>query len=213
MSLSRQEIVAAAFDELDAVGLDELSMRGVARRLGVQHNTVYWHMKSRSQLLELMADAVVARVDLRDLPASWIERVRVLSTRLRAAVGGQRDGARLLAGIVNNGPHTFRYADLLLATFFEADFDAGTALKLHWSIFYLMIGVTQEEQAPASPTSLDEPLATGGEYPALARVTATLMQRSFSDQFEFGLDLILDGARRLLTEEPTGPVTGRVRQQ
>ena len=74
MGLDRTAVVTAALELLDESGLDKLTMRKVAERLGVQLNTVYWHASSKPRLLELMADAMLAGCADTPLPGPWDER-------------------------------------------------------------------------------------------------------------------------------------------
>lgn len=74
--LGPEAVVRAALGLLDERGADAVSVRGTADRLGVRMNTVLWHAKTKSRLLELMADAIAAEVPLDGLPDDWAERVR-----------------------------------------------------------------------------------------------------------------------------------------
>src|SRR6185312_4685509 len=98
MRISRQQVLGAALELLDEVGLDQLTMRRLATALGVQNGATYWHFRSKQALLEAMADAMLAGVaDV--APGPWDARVPELATRLRRALLARRDGARVFSGV------------------------------------------------------------------------------------------------------------------
>ena len=85
-------VARAALDVLADKGADGLSVRATAERLGVRMNTVLWHAKTKTRLLELMADAIVAEISLDGLPDEWRARARELMRRYRSALLAHRDG-------------------------------------------------------------------------------------------------------------------------
>ncbi|GAA3021184.1 TetR/AcrR family transcriptional regulator C-terminal domain-containing protein [Streptomyces fulvorobeus] len=189
-------VIRTALELLDEKGLDALSTRAVADRLGVRMNTVLWHVKTKARMLELMADAVVGEAPLDDLPASWDERVRELARRYRRALLAHRDGATLVVGTYAAQPHTLRFADTLVAALLDGGLDERESAWTTWTIIYLALGLTQEEQAatrqPPNGRLVDAVSETA--YPALHRALGHLDTESFGERFEFGLSAIL--ARR-----------------
>ncbi len=81
--LSREAIVAAAVEALDADGLAALSMRKIATRLGVAPMSLYWHVPTKDAVLELALDQVLGEVGAPDLDRAWTDEVRVLMGRFR----------------------------------------------------------------------------------------------------------------------------------
>jgi TetR/AcrR family transcriptional regulator, tetracycline repressor protein len=69
--LNRDAVIQAALVMLDEVGVDGLSMRALADRLGVKAASLYWHLRDKEQLLELVAEAVLDRVSVPISPAAW----------------------------------------------------------------------------------------------------------------------------------------------
>ncbi|MEV7026792.1 TetR/AcrR family transcriptional regulator C-terminal domain-containing protein [Kitasatospora sp. NPDC093558] len=191
--LDPDTVVRAALDLLDEKGAGAVSVRGVADRLGVRMNTVLWHAKTKARLLELMADAIVGGVRLADLPDPWDERVRELARRYRRGLLAHRDGALIVAGTYAAEPATLHHADATVAALLDGGLDERRAAWAFWTIQYLTLGLTQEQQALAAQAgehSLAGALAPGG-YPALSRVAAHLEDGDFDERFEFGLDRIL----------------------
>ncbi|MEU6479072.1 TetR/AcrR family transcriptional regulator C-terminal domain-containing protein [Streptomyces sp. NPDC047017] len=191
--LGPEAVVRAALGLLDERGADAVSVRGTADRLGVRMNTVLWHAKTKSRLLELMADAIAAEVPLDDLPGDWRERVRELAHRYRATLLAHRDGAALVTGTYAAEPGTLRFADTLLEALLAGGLGEREAAWAFWTVLYLTLGLTQEEQALRGETEHTlAPALTAGGYPSLARVAPYMEDIDFAERFDFGLSLILD---------------------
>ncbi|WP_433132725.1 TetR/AcrR family transcriptional regulator C-terminal domain-containing protein [Micromonospora sp. CA-240977] len=204
MSTTRGEVVSAALQVLDERGLDGLTMRAVAERLGVQHNTVRWHAASKGRLLELASDEMLAHCADEPLPQAWDERIRTLSQRLRDALLGHRDGARMITIACGPDPHSLRYAEAVVSTLTEAGFDGRTASWAHWTIFYLILGITQEQQVARDSTAITAEQVPAGRYPALAATLSHVGPGDFDERFAFGLGLILDSLRTRLATRTGG---------
>ncbi|MER7845730.1 TetR/AcrR family transcriptional regulator C-terminal domain-containing protein [Kitasatospora sp. NPDC096077] len=192
--LDTATVVRAALDLLDDKGAGAVSVRGVAERLGVRMNTVLWHAKTKGRLLELMADEIVAGARLDALPGPWRERVEELAHRYRRALLARRDGALIVAGTYAAEPATLHYADTVLAALLEGGLDERRAAWTFWSIQYLALGLTQEQQALAAQDgehSLAGALADG-TYPALARAVRHMEGEDFDGRFAFALDRLLE---------------------
>ncbi len=93
--LSRARLVAAALELVDSEGLDALSMRGLADRLGVKAASLYWHVRDRRELLELLVESLLSRVPAPRTGAGWREAALALCWSLDAVVEGRRDSARM----------------------------------------------------------------------------------------------------------------------
>ncbi|GAA2374612.1 TetR/AcrR family transcriptional regulator C-terminal domain-containing protein [Streptomyces sp. XM4011] len=190
--LTRDAVIGAALQVLEDRGLEGLSTRAVADRLGVRMNTVLWHVKTKARLLELMADAVLGTIGYDDLPADPRRRARELAGRYRQALLAHRDGAALVTGTYAAEPHTLRFADRLVDALRQAGADERQAAWTAWTVSYFVLGLTQEEQA--APDRHDDRLAQAldpAEHPALHPVLTHLRQGSFEDRFAFGLDALL----------------------
>ncbi|GAA2663561.1 TetR/AcrR family transcriptional regulator C-terminal domain-containing protein [Streptomyces lunalinharesii] len=203
MGTTQGEIVAATLAVLDEHGLDGVTMRAVATRLGVQHNTVRWHASSKNRLLELASDELLAHCLDEPLPEAFPDRFKELSRRCRAALLSHRDAARMVAGVYAAEPCTLRYADTVIATLLAADHSPRTAAWTHWSVFYLTLGLTQEQQAAQeSAPTLPPEQVPADTYPALAAVLPHVSPDNFDQRFEFALELIIAGLPQ--TKEPVG---------
>lgn len=99
--INRDTVVAEALDLLDEVGLDAVSTRALARRLGVEQPSLYWHFRKKEDLLTAMSEAAMAPHAAAALPsagADWREWFAENNRSLRRTLLLRRDGARLHAG-------------------------------------------------------------------------------------------------------------------
>src|ERR1700749_4776293 len=99
--LNRDDVLYAALALLNEVGIDALSTRKLAERLGVQSPTLYWHFKSKGALLDVMSAAVMAHSRAPSVPRPgepWQDWLHADGRSFRKALLAHRDGARLHAG-------------------------------------------------------------------------------------------------------------------
>ncbi|SEQ90257.1 transcriptional regulator, TetR family [Lentzea xinjiangensis] len=188
MTKSQADVVRTALEILDELGAEAVSLRAIAQRLDVRMNTVLWHVKSKARLEELMADAIVAGVSLDGLPRDWRERAAEIARRYRRALLAHRDGALVVAGTFAAEPATLDTAEALVAALLDGGLSARDAAWTTWSLIYLVLGLTQEEQALPG-RALGEPAV--GERPALRRILPFLSGESFDERFEFGVAKLL----------------------
>src|SRR3954465_3350834 len=206
----REAIVAAALELLADGGLESVSFRRIATRLGVSAPTLYWHVDSKRQLMGLTAEELVRRPG-RDFagPAPgqpWWEWLRADAQRTFAALIATRDAPRVLAGN-RPSPASFAGIERVLGVLVDAGMTPGEAQQALFAIGAYVIGSATEWQAEAEgagsqppPDPDDEALnelrarALAGQ-PVLLAAIAERLEQSDTAAFEFGLDLLIDGLR------------------
>lgn len=191
-----QEIVQAALEMLDEQGLEKVTLRGVAKRLGAHLNTVSFQVKTKARLLELMADAILADAYPQQMPEDPAERVHALAQGLRAAMLSRRDGARLVAGTESFHTNTLRMAESLASAVQELGADDRIGILALWNIQYIALGLTQEEQAAQSQEGPSAEDFEALEHPTLRTLGTRLTSESFDDRLRFGIDAILAAAAK-----------------
>lgn len=153
MPLRREEVVAAALDLLDEVGLDGLTTRRLADRLGVQVGALYWHVSSKQELLAAMADKMMAGLAAQPLPGGgWEAQIAEAAQQLRRALLARRDGARLLVGTIGLSHNMLEGAERFYRIFRAAGFSLP-ASAYAWDVIASFITgfVLQEQTAPLGP--------------------------------------------------------------
>src|SRR5437867_10198333 len=95
-ALTRERLVAAALALINDEGLEGLSMRALADRLEVKAASLYWHVRDRRELLELLAEAILETVPRSRRGGDWRRGVLAAGDALHRAVAAQKDGDRIL---------------------------------------------------------------------------------------------------------------------
>ena len=204
-ALTRERVVAEALAVIAADGVDALSMRGLAARLGVVPGALYRHVRSKEQLCDLVADGVLAEVDTRAGRAlGWAAQVKVLAHRLRAVLEDHPGIAGLLKTRDPLGPHSLALAEAFLAPLQEAGF-TGRQTALAFSLIYdYTLGFALSDRTTVNEQRVQD-TATRHQLHAFFRslpadrfpVLATLGEHVWADnrdqRFTASLDIMLDG--------------------
>lgn len=188
-------VLNAALELLDDEGLEALTLRAVARRLGAHLNTVSFQVKSKARLLSLMADEILSGLSLDGLPDEPIERVMEIVARYRQALLARRDAARLVAGTSVLEKNTLAIGEAMLEALLEAGLPSDVATRVFWSLSYFTLGLVQEEQdaRPETKEWLVKVLADG-HYPAIERVADPLVDDPFQARFDYGVRALIGAA-------------------
>lgn len=189
-----REVVATALVLLDEQGWEGVTLRGIARRMGAHLNSVSFQVKTKSRLLELMADDIMGELSFESLPENPLDRVREIYRRYRAVLLRHRDAARLMATTRVFEANTLLIAEAVVGALREVGVDDVVAVRAGWSMHYLVIGLVQEEQAMPIVWSAPHGSSVLDSYPALASAAAAFEADTFIDRMEFGLSAILAAA-------------------
>lgn len=210
--LTREAIVDAAIELLDAEGLDAVTMRRVAEALDTGPASLYQHVGGKDELLELLLDRVCTEVELVPPPTdgAWQEPVKRLLRSMRAALVAHRDIAYVTLGRIPTGPNALAISEALLAIMDAGGVppDVSTYAVDGLALF---IGATAYEDAlRASELGGHESeyfervhayfaALPADRYPTLARLAPQLtrMGEGEDDRFEFQLDVQVRGIAAL----------------
>jgi TetR/AcrR family transcriptional regulator, tetracycline repressor protein len=211
--LTREHIVRTALRVLNDVGLDGLSLRTLAKELDVKAPALYWHFKSKGELIDEMATTIMRDLwssPFGDLP--WDEWVGESARRLRAGLLAYRDGAKMFAGTYLTDESLFGAMEDGLRRLTGAGFSLRDAVQGYATIYSYTIGFTIEEQGVRPvPGEQDERYDLGNRdqridpsrYP-LALAAGKEVFGEWDERFAYGLDLIVFGLRRKLATDPIG---------
>jgi AcrR family transcriptional regulator len=210
-ALSQQAVVTAAIKILDAEGPAALTFRRLAADLGVGVASLYWHVASKEVLLELALDAVAGEI-YDGLPSSaktgrtsrsWRTGLRDVAVRIYDELGRRGWAAEQQLVSRDRGPNQLRIWDHIGRIFFDAGFDEKSAFYGMSAVLSYVLGyVVQEAAAARSDTGRDEYMAQMGEFfaaldpaefPAIHRIADVFVKHEQHEQFEAGLDVLLDG--------------------
>jgi AcrR family transcriptional regulator len=111
--LTRERLVEAALQLIQEEGLESLSMRALAERLDVKAASLYWHVRDRRELVELLADSILETVGRPRLGGSWRDNVTAVGDALGRRVGAQKDAGRILLEVPEALARSRPYRDLV----------------------------------------------------------------------------------------------------
>jgi TetR/AcrR family tetracycline transcriptional repressor len=146
--LSREVLIETGLRLLDEVGLDGLTVRRLATELRVQSPALYWHFRTKQELLDEMAKAVIASAELRPPrdDESWQDWLAGRARAYSRAMLAHRDGARLVAS-ARRAPETVRRFDAELEAMVRRGFTPVEALRTIAALNHFVDGSVLEEQA------------------------------------------------------------------
>ncbi|WP_225443221.1 TetR/AcrR family transcriptional regulator [Lolliginicoccus lacisalsi] len=206
--LTRDQILAAAIRLADHTGTAGLTMRALAKDLGVEAMSLYHHIASKDALLDAMVDHVFSEISLPETGTGWRDGMLQRAHSARATLRDHPWALGLMASRSTPGPATLRHHDAVLGCLRHNGFSlplAARAVALLDSYIYGF--VLQENGLPFASaeelaTIADGILATPAiaeEYPHLTELITEHALKpgyAYSDEFDHGLDLILDGLER-----------------
>jgi AcrR family transcriptional regulator len=200
--LNRDRVLRAALELADEGGTAALTMQRIGRRLGVEAMSLYRHVRNKDDILDGIVDLVFAEVELPSDRSSWETVLRARSISMRAALRRHPWAITLMESRMTPGPANLRSHEDTLTVLLDAGCSAVMAVHAYNLVDSYVLGFAlQEVNFPFSNAEelaaiSEEVLANlqADEYPNSARVARELLTSGFdyADEFEFGLDLILD---------------------
>jgi AcrR family transcriptional regulator len=206
--LTRERVLRAAIAQADALGLDALTMRTLAESLEVAPMALYRHVASKDDLIDAMIDVVFGEIGLPSGGADWKTAMRQRAISLRDVLARHRWAIGLMESRRNPGPANLRHHDAVIGKLRAAGFEIGMVAHAYSLLDGYIYGFaltkmnlpfdTSDEVVEVAQTIL-EPFPVN-EYPNLAEfITEHAMKPGYDYgvEFEYGLDLILDGLERV----------------
>jgi AcrR family transcriptional regulator len=205
--LSRERVVRAAMALADAGGIDALTMRRLGDELGVEAMSLYKHVANKDDLIDGMTDAVFAEIELPSGATDWRTAMRERAVSVRAALSRHPWATPLMQSRTSPGPATMRHHDTVIGTLRTAGFSVALTAHAFSALDSYIYGFALQQRS--LPFETGEQTAELAEailaqfpaeaYPHLAELTVQHVLQpgyDYGDEFEFGLDLVLDGLER-----------------
>jgi AcrR family transcriptional regulator len=204
--LTRQRVLEAAVALADDSGIESLTMRKLGQALGVEAMSLYYHVANKDTLLDGMVDLVFAEIEL---PAGtdWRSAMRRRAISARAALRRHPWAIGLMESRRTPGPANLRHHDAVIGCLRDAGFPVALTAHTYSLLDSYVYGFAlQEASLPFTTPQETAELAQSimAEFPADAypHLTELAVEHvlqpgyDYGDEFEFGLDLILDGLER-----------------
>ena len=196
----------AAINLADRDGIEAVSMRKLGQDLGIEAMSLYTHVKSKDDLLDGMADRIVAQIPVGGGAVGWRDALRQTILGARAVMLSHPWVARVIETRAEPGPATISYMDAIAAILLDGGFNVELA---HHGLHVLgsrVLGFNQDLFDDKSAVDPDMAAAVAHElarvYPSVGAIALAASHEGglggCDDQveFEFGLDLVLDGLER-----------------
>jgi AcrR family transcriptional regulator len=205
--LSRERVLLAAVSLADANGIDSLSMRRLGQELGVEAMSLYNHVANKEALLDGMVDVVFSEIPLPSGTDSWKAAMRQRAIAVRAALSRHRWAIGLMESRTTPGPATLRHHDAVIGCLRGAGFAIDLVAHAFSVLDSYIYGFALQERSlpfhtPEESSRLAQAMLAQfptDEYPHLTELTIQHVLQpgyAYADEYEYGLDLILDGLER-----------------
>jgi len=209
--LSRERVLGAAVAFADQNGIASLSMRKLGEALGVEAMSLYNHVANKDQLLDGMVDLVFSEIELPSGADVWTTAMRKRARSARQSLAHHPWAIALMSTRTSPGPATLRHHDAVIGSLRTAGFSIGltahafSALDSYIYGFALQeatlpLGDTPEETAAVAQMMVEQ--FPRELFPHLYEFTIEHVLTpgyEYGVEFDFGLDLILDGLERCAT--------------
>ena len=203
--LSRERVLDAAIKLADQGGLESLSMRKLGQELGVEAMAVYYHFANKDEVIDGIVDIVFSQIDLPASGADWKSAMRQRAVSLRDVLLRHRWAIGLMESRRKPGPANLRHHDVVIGSLRSAGLDMPTIAHAYSLVDSYIYGFALfAMNLPFDPSEEVAELGQGvlrafpvNAYPNLvAYISAMRPGYNYGDEFEYGLDLILDGLDR-----------------
>jgi AcrR family transcriptional regulator len=205
--LNRDRVLQAAVAFADEQGIASLSMRKLGEVLGVEAMSLYNHVANKSELLDGMVDMVFREIGLPAGGADWKSAMRQRAVMARQVLSRHHWAIGLMGSRASPGPATLRHHDAVIGSLLAADFSVEMAAHAFSVLDSYIYGFAlQEASLPFGSGQGTVDLAEAilkqmppEEYPHLTQLTVEHVLQpdyEYGDEYDFGLDLILDGLER-----------------
>jgi AcrR family transcriptional regulator len=192
VQLHRRDVVDKATQLLDDYGIADLTMRRLARELGVTPGALYWHFADKQALLGAVSDRLLEPGPATVEQERWVDRVHAICSGLRNALLSATDGAELVSASFAAGKseRMAEILDRLDAAAIEAGIAPQNADLAARTVLYYVLGFTADEQSRL-------------QWDAAGALSAdqSVMATNDNGRFAFGLRLLVDG---IAAQHPAG---------
>ena len=205
--LSRERVLRAALVLADRDGIESLTMRKIGQELGVEAMSLYNHVANKDDIIDGIVDLVFTEITLPSARSHWKAAMRGRANSAHEALLRHSWAPSLMQSRTRPGPATLRHHDSVLGSLRNAGFTlvmAAHAVSVIDGYVYgfalQQINLPLQSREQVAEVGENILLQLAGEYPHLAEMITDHAMKpgyDYAEEFEFGLDLILDGLERL----------------
>jgi AcrR family transcriptional regulator len=225
-ALSRDEIVRAAIRVADAEGAESISMRRIARELNAGTMSLYWHIASKEELLDLMIDSVQGEQQAPEPSGDWQADLSTMAGNARAALHRHRWMMDFMGGRPPLGPKSLQNIERALATLDGLGLDKAATITMVMTVMTYVLGAVlrevqeqngerylqqqfadmTDEQKDAAVREFAGRIRATGRFPHMAAMIEEGVDPDAAEtqdaRFSYGLDCLLDGIAARIPGQP-----------
>ena len=212
--LSKSTVVSRALELADRGGVDSLTIRRLATELGVTPMALYWHFRSKEELLAALSDHIWSEVDLAvDQSAPWPDQLRAIMESLVGVLRAHPSGAQLVLSHKKESDGSMRAAEIALGLLRGAGFDPEQASEITRGGMWAAITLVMSEPGfePDVKAGLDDAeraelqrrkqvqmaLLPADKFPHLVECAVPFTKVDSELHYRFGIDLFIAGVKAL----------------
>jgi AcrR family transcriptional regulator len=220
--LTRDRVLRAAIDLADREGIEAVSMRRLGQELGVEAMSLYNHVANKEDVLDGVVDLIVGEIDPASVEGDWKAAVRGRILSARRAMLRHPWASTVITSRIQPSPVMMKYMDSVGGMMLAGGFSVDLMHHAFHTLGSRVLGFSQElfddssemDQSPEMQALLLSQMRA--EYPSITAIVeqishddATVVGSGCDDQFEFefALDLTLDGLERLRLGETSAATT------
>jgi AcrR family transcriptional regulator len=207
--LSRRRVLDAAVALADRDGVGALSMRKLAQELGVEAMSLYHHVAGKDAILDGIVDVVFAEIELPSGEGGWKAAMRRRAVSARETLRRHPWATALMESRSTPGPANLRHHDAVLGVLRNAGFSVELAAHAYSLLDAYIYGFALQEsslpfETPEETAAVASSIMDGfpaDAFPYLTEIAVEHVMRpgyDYGNEYQFGLELILDGLERAL---------------
>ena len=209
--LSRDRVLRGAVEVADAAGVGALTIRSLAHRLGVKPMSLYYYVANKEEILDGIVDLVFSEIELPVPGDDWHSEMRRRAVSARSVLRRHPWAIELLQSRTAPGPGTLRHHNAVIGTLRDAGFSVEMTAHAFALLDSYIYGFALSEASlpingPETVTEVAQQMMlqfAAVDYPHLAEFSVKHILKpgyDFGGEFEFGLDLIIDGLGRAIPD-------------
>ena len=214
--LSKERVLHAAVALADEGGIDSLTMRKLAQSLGVEAMSLYYHVDNKDDILDGMVDVVFDEIVLPPHGDGWKTAMRERAISTRKVLSRHPWATSMMQSRPNPGPALLRHHDWVIGTLRESGFSIELTAHAFSAMDAYIYGFSLQEETLPFDTPEEVAVIVEAflehfpvdEYPYLAELSVEHIMKpgyNYSDEFGFGIDLVLDGLERAQSQSAPIP--------
>jgi TetR/AcrR family tetracycline transcriptional repressor len=201
--LNIEKIVQAALELLNEVGLQQLTTRRLAEALNIRSSSLYWHVRNKAELLQLLAESICGKLHLPDAGLSWEEQLFSFSMEYRNTLLSIRDSAEILLETPPLTQRRLQLMESMFGIFVNAGLPPKETVMASMLINDYVLSFVRNEML-MSNMSLSEKIINQEEtdstnlfhslspiqFPNIIRLTDYIVNQNMDEHFKYGLQIM-----------------------